>query len=192
VTSPRRSPGHSHGRRARRSTAAAALALLVPALAACGFNPQTDQVYQGATGVNERGEGIDVLNALIVSDEDGRGTFAGTLVNLDADNDRLVSITDASGTVDVAVPTGEAVNLGATGEVRLEGAQIKPGAFVPLTLQFAGGQTTKLGVPVVAHRGEFVDVPVGPTATPSPKAKKAKQPGAEETPSATDTASPAE
>jgi hypothetical protein len=149
---------------------------------------QTDKVYQGATGVNERGEGIDVLNALIVSDEDGRGTFAGTLVNVASDNDRLVSITDAAGTVDVAVPTGEVVNLGATGDVRLEGAQIKAGAFVPLTLQFAGGQTTKLGVPVVAHRGEFVDVPVGPIATPSEKPKKAKN-GADESSSATESSS---
>ena len=73
----------------QRRLAIAAL-LLVPALASCGFNAQTDQVYQAAVGINDRSGEVDILNALIVSGEDGSGTFAGTLVNKDTTNDCLL------------------------------------------------------------------------------------------------------
>jgi copper(I)-binding protein len=179
----------------RRRVAAAALVLLVPMLAACGFNAQTDLVYQPAAGANNRDGVVDVLNAVVVSDTEGEGTFAGTLVNKGTDPDTLVSVSDATGTVDVDVPPGQAVNLATEGQVRLEAANLRAGGFVPLTLQFASGQTTEIDVPVLAHRGDYADVPVGPTATPSsseaPK-KKRHRAQSTESPDATasDTASP--
>ena len=45
----------------QRRAAIAAL-LLAPALTACGFNEQTDQVYQPAVGVNDRSDNVYVLN----------------------------------------------------------------------------------------------------------------------------------
>jgi hypothetical protein len=182
VTSPSRRP--------HRSLAVAGLALLVPLVAACGFNAQTDQVYQAATGANDRSGTVDVLNAMIVSDSDGSGTFAGALVNTASDDDSLVGVTDATGTVDVPVPAGDAVNLAASGEVRVRAADITPGAFVSLTLQFSSGQTTTLAVPVVPHEGDYVDVPVGPTATPSAKHKKHRKATSEESSTASPGASP--
>jgi hypothetical protein len=174
----------------RRRVATAALVLLVPMLAACGFGAQTDQVYQAAAGTNDRDGVVDVLNALVVSDTDGQGTFAGTLVNKGTTKDTLVSVTDASGTVAVDVPAGQAVNLATEGQVRLQGSDIKAGNFVSLTLQFAGGQTTELAVPVVAHTGDYVDVPVGPTETavPSETPKKKHQGQSTESPGASPTA----
>ncbi len=89
-----------------RRVAIAAL-LLAPALTACGFNEQTDQVYQPAVGVNDRSASVYVLNAVVVSGVDGSGTFAGTLVNTDTTADDTLDsvsgsgITDSPGTVDV-------------------------------------------------------------------------------------------
>jgi copper(I)-binding protein len=177
----------------RRRVAVAALVLLVPILAACGFGAQTDQVYQAGAGVNNRDGAVDVLNALIVSDTDGQGTFAGTLVNKGTTNDTLVSMSSSSGQVSVEVPAGQAVNLATDGKVRVQSDDIEPGNFVSLTLQFASGQSTEVDVPVVSHSGDYADVPVGPTEAPSespsesPKKKKAQS---SESPSGTATATP--
>ena len=46
----------------QRRVAIAAL-LLAPALTACGFSEQTDQVYQPAVGVNDRSDTVYVLSA---------------------------------------------------------------------------------------------------------------------------------
>jgi copper(I)-binding protein len=176
----------------RRRAASAALVLLVPLLAACGFGAQTDRVYQAAAGTNNRDGVVDVLNAVIVSDTDGEGTFAGTLVNKGDAKDTLVSVTGASGTVNVELPPGQAVNLATEGQVRLQSSDISGGVFVPLTLQFSSGQTTKIDVPVFGHNGDYANVPVGPTATPSasetPKKKGAGKASSTESPSPTDSA----
>jgi hypothetical protein len=154
----------------RRRVAATAIVLLVPVLAACGFNAQTDQVYQAATGVNDRSGTINVLNALIVSGEDGSGTFAGSLVNLSQkDDDTLVSITGdgitATGTP-VTVPADQLVNLATKGQVTMTGDGVVPGKWVRLELKFQSGQTTDVNVPVVTHMDEYSQVPM-PTSAPS-------------------------
>ena len=147
----------------QRRLAIAAL-LLAPALASCGFNAQTDQVYQAAVGINDRSGEVDILNALIVSGEDGSGTFAGTLVNKDTTNDdRLDSvsgpgITASRDTVDV--PASGVALLAESGDVKLRGDGIKPGSFVELTLAFSSGQSTTVKVPVVEAAGDYSDVPL--------------------------------
>lgn len=152
----------------QRRVAIAAL-LLAPALTACGFNVQTDQVYQPAVGVNDRSGAVDVLNAVIVSGEDGSGTFAGTLVNTGTEADRLDSvsgpgITASRRTIDI--PAGGNAFLAESGQVTLQGDDIEPGAFVELTLSFGNGQTTTVKAPVVAAADDFADVPL-PKSTPS-------------------------
>jgi hypothetical protein len=147
----------------QRRTAIAAL-LLAPALTACGFNVQTDEVYQPAVGVNDRSGTVDVLNALVVSGADGSGTFAGTLVNSDAtEDDRLDSVTGPEVTASksvIPVPAGGTALLGKTGQVTVEGDVVEPGTFVELTFSFASGQTTTVKVPVVAATGDYADVPL--------------------------------
>jgi hypothetical protein len=154
----------------QRRVAIAAL-LLAPALTACGFNEQTDQVYQAALGVNDRSDNVYVLNGLIVSGVDGSGTFAGTLVNTDTTADDTLDSVSGTGisasTPDVAVPAGGTARLAESGDVTLEGAAIVPGKYVQITLGFSSGQTTTMKVPVVAAAGDYADVPL-PTPSKSP------------------------
>jgi hypothetical protein len=168
----------------QRRAAFAAL-LLAPTLAACGFSAQTDQVYQPATGINDRSGDIDVLNALIVSGTDGSGTLSTTLVNeSDTKADKLTDVTGDGLTVTtpprgIAVPGAAAVNLGATGDVTVTGDSVKAGDFVKVTLSFANGQTTSLKIPVVSNDGEYADVPM---PTTSPTGKNSETPTATATP----------
>ena len=58
-----------------------ALVLAVPGVSACGFNYATDRENTIANGVSNKDGEVDVLNAVIVSSEDGSGTFIATLSN---------------------------------------------------------------------------------------------------------------
>ena len=70
----------------RRSIAVAAIVVAAPVLSSCGvnFGAPTDQVYNAAVGVDNRDSQVDVLNALVVTGEDGKGTIVAGLVNNDA------------------------------------------------------------------------------------------------------------
>lgn len=154
----------------RRSLAAASLVLLVPAVGACGFNEQTDQVYQPAVGVNDRTSTIDVLGAVIVATEDGKGLFICSLVNGSTNrSDKLTSISGSGiqATVDqpVQLDPDTLVNLAKEGPVQVTGDRVKEGNFVRLTLSFQNGQKTDLDVPVVAQENEFASIT--PAASPS-------------------------
>jgi len=162
----------------QRRVAIAAL-LLAPTLAACGFNEQTDQVYQPAVGVNDRSGNVDILNALVVSDTDGSGTFAGTLVNKDQTHaDRLQSVSGPGITAPdrgVDIPAAGSALLAKSGSLTIEGDSVKPGRFVELTFVFESGQSTTLKVPVVEATGDYTGVPLpspSPTSTPSSKPSK--------------------
>jgi copper(I)-binding protein len=149
-----------------------AIAALLPLLAACGFSAQTDQVYQAPVGVNDRSGDVDILNALVVSGQDGSGTFAGTLVNKADQDDTLDSVSGSGITGarrSVEVPAEAAVPLADKGEISLKSSAIKPGSFVELTFGFDSGQTTTIKVPVVSATGDYADVPLPTTAT-SPSA----------------------
>ena len=166
----------------QRRVAIAAL-LLAPALTACGFSEQTDQVYQPGVGVNDRSGQVDILNALIVSAADGSGTFAGTLVNKNTkDDDTLTGVSGSGITapqqLSIDVKAGDNVPLADSGEVALKGSAIKAGDFVSLTFSFSSGQTSTVKVPVVAATGDYSAVPQpseSPSASPSkaPKSPKA-------------------
>lgn len=166
----------------QRRAAIAAL-LLAPALTACGFSAQTDQVYQPAVGVNDRSGSVDILNAMIVSGTDGSGTFAGTLVNKNQTQDDVLDgvtgpgITASRATV--TIDAGGNARLAESGELTLQGSAIKPGTFVELTFSFGSGQSTTLKVPVVAATGDYADVPM-PSASPSksPKSSPSQSPSA--------------
>jgi hypothetical protein len=155
----------------QRRVAIAAL-LLAPALTACGFNAQTDQVYQPAVGVNDRSGKVDILNATIVSGTDGSGTFAGTLVNKDqTEDDALESVSGPDITASrrpIELPAAGAVPpTSESGLITLKGDAIKPGAFVELTFVFSNGQSTTLKVPVVEAAGDYADVPLPSSSSPT-------------------------
>ena len=67
----------------RRRGSAAAVLLLVPALAACGFGVQTNKQYQSGAGVDNRDGIVQILNAAVIIPQAGatEGTFVGSFVN---------------------------------------------------------------------------------------------------------------
>jgi len=164
----------------QRRAAIAAL-FLAPTLAACGFSAQTDQVYQAAAGVNDRSGDVEILNAQVVSAEDGTGTFVATFDNNTDTADRLVSVTGGGVTATsdgVVIPADGVANLaepaetGSPVQVQLDGDAVRAGGWIRLTFVFANGQSTKLLVPVVANSEDYHDVPLpsGPAATSTPSA----------------------
>ncbi len=167
----------------QRRAAFAAL-VLAPVLTACGFNVQTDQVYQPADGVLNRDGDVYILNALIVSGADGSGTFVAQFANNNLEQpDQLVSVTGAEITVDaeeIDIPAGGSVNLAEEGTISVEGDEVTAGGFVDLTLVFANGQSTDLKVPVVLNDGYYTDVPVPDEGEASPGDETSEEPDATE------------
>jgi len=159
----------------QRRAAIAAL-LLVPTLGACGFSVQTDQVYQAATGVDDRSSTVEILNAQVVSGTPGTGTFIATLVNKDSKNaDELTGVTGAGLTTKsegVEIPAAGVANLAVPAEtgdpvqVQISGDKVEAGNWVRLTFVFDSGQSTTVLVPVVGNTEDFRDVPL-PSAAPS-------------------------
>lgn len=171
----------------RRVTSGALLLLLVPLLAACGFGYQTDQVYQPATGTNDRSGQVYILNAMVVTVNGGKGTFAGTLVNEGETQDKLISVTgpgiQSSSQSQVTIPPGGIVNLSKSGQVWVSGPDIKPGSFVHLSLQFANGQSTEMDVPVITRTGYYGNVAL-PGSGSSPRSSQSPSPSPSQSPSA--------
>ena len=154
----------------RRSIVAAAVVLAAPALVSCGFDAPTDQVYTPAEGVNDRSGSVDVLNALIVSGEDGSGTLVAALVNNDQENDdTLTGVAgageDGSATISIEggqvdVPASELVQLADDGAVSVDTGRVQAGNFVELQFSFERGETVTVKAPVVTDEGDYADVPL--------------------------------
>ena len=166
----------------KRRVAIAAVLLLVPALAACGFDAQTDKIYQAATGVNDRSGVVEILNAQVVSAEDGTGTFIATLDNTDLKQaDQLVSVTGDGVTAKnqaIDIPADGVANLAQPAEgadavqVQVDGEGIQAGKWVRLTFAFANGQSSEVLVPVVSSdSADYAEVPLPSAATSSPAAE---------------------
>ena len=159
----------------RRSIAGAAVVLAVPVLSSCGasFGAQTDQVYNPAVGVDERSGTVDVINALVVSGDDGSGTVVATLVNNDQqDDDTLRTVSgagdDAGLTVKVAgetaIPAGGLLNMATDSQTSISGERVTPGNFVRLSFAFDRGAAVKVDAPVVSSDNPAyadIEVPSG-------------------------------
>lgn len=184
----------------QRRTAFVAV-LLAPALAACGFNAPTDQIYQAAQGVDDRTTSVKILNAVVVAAENGSGTFAGSLVNESGDAQTLEQVaadgvTAAKSIESIEVLPGTLLNFGTPVEgpkgqalplLMLNGTPIEIGRYVRLTFTFSGVGTVTLNVPVVSNDSalghEFADVPLPPGS------EKSDEPTEEPTEEPTDEAS---
>ncbi len=160
----------------RRSLAVAVLVLGAPVLSSCGgnFDQQTNQVYNPAAGVDDRSGQVDVLNALIVSGEDGSGTLIASLVNNAQDRpDTLKGVTGAGKDADLTVtpggtteiPQGGMLNLADVGRIFVKGDRVKAGYFVEVTFTFDRGTAITVDVPVVsADNATYADVPLPPAS----------------------------
>jgi hypothetical protein len=176
----------------RLSIAAAMVVVAAPALSACGFALQTDQVYNPAEGVDNRSGQVDILNALIVADKDRTGTvIAGLANNNQTRADQLVDVSAASPDRGVTVSMGSVrPKIPAAGYVQLadlpsaiaaKGTEVEAGRFVTLRFTFQNAESVTMDVPVVLRTSEYAGVPKPTTPAPSPT----KQP------KPTSTASPA-
>lgn len=152
----------------RRSLALVSGALLLTApLASCGFDPATDRVNTHTPGTSDRDGTVDVLNAVIVSADEGSGVLITTLVNNDNDNEAsLDSVTADDGEAvqvgqfsPISVDPNGMVNLAAEDQqgIPVQG-ELAAGDVVPLTLQLSGGQVVQLDVPVVWNCEEFAGI----------------------------------
>jgi hypothetical protein len=157
----------------RRTLAVTLAALALITLSACGRDFATDKVNNIAHGATEREGTVDVLNAVIVSAEDGSGTFIASLANNDTEEpatfEVLEGIDQAQLTADefepIEIAAGGLVNLATEGGVGVEG-DFAMGNFVPVSVQFGSGEQVEMEVPVVPNCGDFegLDGPVDEAA----------------------------
>ncbi len=154
----------------------AALVLAVPGVSACGFNYATDKANNITNGTHDQDGTVDVLNALIVSEEAGSGTFIASLSNndatqavsfesLDFGSDSTVQVADFS---PIEVPPHGFVNLADGQGIKVAG-DFEAGDFITLNLGFDNGETAEMDVHVVAADDEYAGFDNG-TGTPSPAA----------------------
>ncbi|MGN6160793.1 MAG: hypothetical protein ACTHOG_03715 [Marmoricola sp.] len=100
----------------RRRAAGAAVLLLVPMLAACGFGVQTNKQYQAGAGVDNREGIVQILNAAIVIPQPGatNGVFVGSFANT------------SGGTNSTAVAQGQTATVESISIVKPSGGTVDP------------------------------------------------------------------
>ncbi len=144
----------------RRSLALAtgALVLAVPALSSCGFDYATDRIYTPAAGVNDRDATVDVLNAVVVSAEEGSGVFIASFSNNSNEDEGIVESIEGDATAEsfepVEIPVGGFVNLAEEGGPEVTG-DFAAGDFVSVTIHFGDGERVQMDVPVVPNCDDY-------------------------------------
>jgi hypothetical protein len=151
--------------------------VVTPLLAGCGtgFQAQTNQIYQPGPGISVRDDGVYAINTLIVTDGNGNGTLVTALINQATRPDTLVRAGVSYTTTGrplttkilggrVLLPPQQPVQLGYTGDVRVEGRLI-PGTYVSLSLTFRNGAPVDLEIPIVKDSLDYAGVPIGPIPT---------------------------
>lgn len=148
---------------AARLLAAGGALALATVLSSCGFNYATDRIYTPAEGVNDRSTDIDVLGAVIVSGQEGSGTFIATFANNVQDESSTVDSLTGAGDDDalevddfetIEVRPGDMVNLADDGGIVVRG-DFGPGDFVRVLITFGDGETAEMDVPATPPCDEF-------------------------------------
>ncbi|MGD9961679.1 hypothetical protein [Nocardioides sp.] len=170
--------------RSRRHSAAlvAGVLLIAAPLSACGFNYSTDSIYVSSAGVDYREGPLDVLSAVVVSEESGRGTFLATFSNNEGNASERVLALDPTPTPsagDIAVETagftpftvgpGAIVNLSDADpvtSVTVTGDFIA-GNYVAITVDLENAEDIVMSVPVVAATNQFEGLDVSGDVVPS-------------------------
>lgn len=152
----------------RRLVTVLAAVAATTALAGCGttVNAQTQDWYDPTDGTGNTAEesldGMAIRDVLVVSDGTD-ATVTGTFVNTSPDFDVVTGIEvdgrSATLTGDLEVAPAQAVRLGPPGEARaqVDGANIEPGAVVPVTITFDTAAAAELNAIVRAPEGEFAE-----------------------------------
>jgi hypothetical protein len=138
--------------------------LVVGALSGCGtgMDAQTNAIYDAGEGINERGGGVDVLNALLVANPDGSGTLSTALLNNGQEVDALVDVAASADGEELAVegdglplelPPSPRAPLNLSDEAPLYVQDVEAGYFVTVALQFENAAPVEIEIPVV-DRGD--------------------------------------
>lgn len=139
------------------ATAAAVIALAAP-LASCGFDYATERDYTPAGGANNREGEVDILSAVVVSAQEGSGTFVASFSNNSGSEEQtFTGVSGSEGAAieaadfePVAIAPGGLVNLAdPPADIVLTG-DFTAGDFVPLAFDFGNGERISFNVPVVA------------------------------------------
>jgi hypothetical protein len=152
-----------------RVLAAAGALTLATVLSSCGFDYATDRTYTPGASTNDRDALVDVLGAVVVSGQEGSGTFIASFANNDTEQsgsvESLTAETLSSEDEEIAalevdefepieVPAHGLVNLAEDGGIVITG-ELTAGDFVNLTIGFGDGSTTELEVPVMPNCDEY-------------------------------------
>jgi hypothetical protein len=160
--------------RARVAASAGLTALVAVALAGCNFiTPQATLVpYDSSDGVSASIGDVDVLNALVLSDDGMDGNLVFSALNSSSDDVELSVQFESEGdkvTLDVdieAQSTGQ-FGFGDHGQLFLPGIDTRPGGLLPVYFQYGDEQGRQLLVPVLDGALEQY-APLLPTPTPTP------------------------
>lgn len=168
---------------------AGALGLAVATAAAgCGFSPATDSVYYSAPGTDHRKGDVTALTAVIVSAEDGGGTFITTFSNQStSDADTVTEIAPADEVAQSITVSGfSPIDIPATGFVNLADeppgiavtGDFAAGEYVPLKFTLERAEQFQMDVPVVAARDfyEGLDTSVKPDESAQPTEQPTEAP----------------
>ena len=163
--------------RAHRTLLAAGSALVAAgALSACGvgFGAQTLKVEQPADGTVASAGPVSILDAVVVSDGT-QGSVFFTVANRNAGGQPLtlqgvtVGGTSAALSGSAQIPAASTLQVGGRGGVTatVSGAQLTPGALVPVSVSLSGSSPITLQAPIVRPTGYYASVTPGASAGPS-------------------------
>lgn len=148
----------------RRSLALLSGALLLSApLASCGFDPATNRINTITPGATNRDASVDVLGAVVVSAEEGSGTFIASFVNNDLSEPATIEALEPQGetsaqVVDfspIEVEPNSLVNLAEDDQgVGVEG-DFAAGDRLPMVVRLSSGDPVEIDVPVVPNCREW-------------------------------------
>jgi len=137
--------------------------LLAAPLSSCGFDLATNRVNQITPGASDRETSVDVLGAVVVSGEEGSGTFIATFVNNDVEEPATVESLEGQDTGTARVTDFSPVEIEPNGLVNLadgdQGFEVEgdfaAGDVLPMVVGLEGGDTVELEVPVVPNCREW-------------------------------------
>ncbi len=160
--------------RARVAASAGLTALVAIALAGCNFiTPQQTLVpYESSDGVSTRVGDVDVLNAVVLSEDGVSGNLVFSALNTGDDDVELAVQFESDGekvTLDVDIDAGSTgqFGFGDGGQLFLAGIDTQPGDLIPIYFQYGDQQGRQLLVPVLDGALEQY-APYLPTPTPTP------------------------
>ena len=148
----------------RRSLALLSGALLLAApLSSCGFDPATNEINDITPGATDRDQVVDVLGAVVVSAEEGSGTFIASFVNnsttepasvegLSGQADAPAQVSDFS---PIELEPNTLVNLAEEDQGVVVEGDFAAGDVLPMVVELSDGESVQMNIPVVPNCREW-------------------------------------